>query len=57
MPRLAVYSLALCLLSLVAAVVSFAEGSLLGVLWLIIVGVTSNMFWYYKRSPQKRNRL
>lgn len=56
MPRLAIYSLALCLLALAAAVVSFLEGSLLGVLWLIVVGVSSNMCWYYVKSPQKRNR-
>jgi hypothetical protein len=57
MPRLAVCALALCLLALVAAVFSFVEGSLLGVLWLVAVGVTSNMFWYYRKSPQNRNRL
>jgi uncharacterized membrane protein len=57
MPRLAVYCLALCLLALVAAVVSFVEGSLLGILWLVVVGVTSNMCWYYIKSSQKRNRL
>lgn len=56
MPRLAIYSLALCLLALAAAVVSFLKGSPLGVLWLIIVGVSSNMCWYYVKSPQKRNR-
>jgi Flp pilus assembly protein TadB len=55
MPRLAIYSLALCLLALAAAVVSFLEGSPLGVLWLIIVGVSSNMCWYYVKSRQKRN--
>jgi uncharacterized membrane protein YccC len=56
-PRLAVFSLALCLLALAAAVVSFVEGSLLGILWLVVGGVTSNMYWYYRKSPQNRNRV
>jgi hypothetical protein len=56
MPRLAVYSLVLCALALVAAVVSFVEGSLLGLLWLVVVGVSSNMCWYYAKSRQNRNK-
>ncbi|KOV50377.1 MULTISPECIES: hypothetical protein [Streptomyces] len=47
MPRLALYSLAVCLLAVVAAVVSFAQGSWLGVVWVLIAGLSSNMTWYY----------
>jgi hypothetical protein len=30
-------------------VVSFARGSWLGVVWILVAGVTSNMTWYYVR--------
>jgi hypothetical protein len=50
MPRLALYALVVCVLALAAAVVSFVEGSLLGLLWLLIVGLSSNMCWYYLRK-------
>lgn len=47
MPRLALYSLAVCLLALAAAVVSFAQGSWLGIVWVLLMGLSSNMTWYY----------
>ncbi|MFE2583220.1 hypothetical protein [Streptomyces sp. NPDC059378] len=51
MPRLALYSLAVCLLAVAAAVVSFVQGSWLGVVWVLLAGLSSNMTWYYfKRS-------
>ncbi|MEV5983966.1 hypothetical protein AB0L85_03005 [Streptomyces sp. NPDC052051] len=50
MPRLALYALAVCVLAVVAAVVSFAQGSWpLGIVWVLLVGVSSNMAWYYVR--------
>ncbi|MFC0597297.1 hypothetical protein [Streptomyces palmae] len=49
MPRLAVYALIVCVLAIAAAVVSFTQGSWLGILWILIVGVSSNMAWYYLR--------
>ncbi|GHE29213.1 hypothetical protein QWL27_26505 [Streptomyces thermocarboxydus] len=50
MPRLAVYALAVCLLAVVAAVVSFVQGSvLIGVVWILLAGLSSNMTWYYVR--------
>ncbi|WP_016906797.1 hypothetical protein [Streptomyces xiaopingdaonensis] len=51
LPRggLARYASVLCLLAVVAAVVSFANGSWLGVLWVLLAGLTSNMAWYYHR--------
>ncbi|CAM5723590.1 hypothetical protein SCALM49S_07822 [Streptomyces californicus] len=36
-----------------AAVVSFARGSLLGIVWVLIAGLSSNMTWFYVR----RHRL
>ncbi|MGW0860160.1 hypothetical protein [Streptomyces sp. NPDC002690] len=53
MPRIALYSLVVCVLAVVAAVVSFAQGSLLGILWVLVAGLSSNMAWYYVR----RHRL
>ncbi|MFD4663647.1 hypothetical protein [Streptomyces halstedii] len=54
MPRLAFYSLVVCLLALVAAVVSFVQGGVvLGIVWVLLVGLSSNMTWFYVR----RNRM
>ncbi|MFD4560426.1 hypothetical protein ACFWP5_39970 [Streptomyces sp. NPDC058469] len=47
MPRLALYALVVCLLAVTAAVVSFVQGSLLGIVWVLIAGLSSNMCWYY----------
>jgi hypothetical protein len=52
MPRLAVYSLIVCLLAVAAAVVSFVNGSLLGIVWVLLAGLTSNMWWYYRRKAK-----
>ncbi len=49
MPRLALYSLALCVLAVAAAVVSFTKGMWLGIVWVLIAGLSSNMTWYYFR--------
>ncbi|MEU1261092.1 hypothetical protein ABZ839_04915 [Streptomyces cellulosae] len=50
MPRLALYALAVCLLAVAAAVVSFVQGSvLIGVVWILLAGLSSNMTWYYIR--------
>jgi carbohydrate-binding DOMON domain-containing protein len=47
MPRLALYTLVVCLLATAAAVVSFVQGSWLGIVWVLIAGLSSNMTWYY----------
>ncbi|GGV14593.1 hypothetical protein GCM10010293_06900 [Streptomyces griseoflavus] len=48
MPRLALYALLVCLLAVAAAVVSFVRGSvLIGVVWVLLAGLSSNMTWYY----------
>ncbi|MFF4831396.1 hypothetical protein [Streptomyces sp. NPDC001315] len=47
MPRLALYALVVCVLAVAAAVVSFVQGSWLGVVWVLLAGLSSNMCWYY----------
>lgn len=52
MPRLAVYALAVFLLTVAAAVVSFANGSWTGIVWVLLAGLSSNMCWYYVRKAK-----
>ncbi|MFF4155703.1 hypothetical protein [Streptomyces sp. NPDC001678] len=52
MPRLALYAIAVCVLSVAAAVVSFARGSWLGIVWILMLGVSSNIAWYYVRKAK-----
>ncbi|MET9654962.1 MULTISPECIES: hypothetical protein [unclassified Streptomyces] len=52
MPRLALYALVVCALAVVAAVVSFVQGSFLGVIWVLLAGLSSNMAWYYVRRAK-----
>ena len=55
MPRLGVYALIVCVLAVAAAVVSFAQGSWLGIVWVLLAGLSSNMCWYYvKRARDER---
>ncbi|WP_369222315.1 hypothetical protein AB5J52_13095 [Streptomyces sp. R39] len=54
MPRLARYALALCVLAVIAAVISFVQGSwLMGVVWVLLTGLSSNMTWYYARRARQ----
>ncbi|MGW5395637.1 hypothetical protein [Streptomyces sp. NPDC003952] len=52
MPRLAVFAVVLCVLAVAAAVVSFVEGSLLGIVWVMMAGITSNIAWFYVRKAK-----
>ncbi|GAA2881024.1 hypothetical protein [Streptomyces mexicanus] len=52
MPRLALYALIVCVLSVAAAVVSFVRGSWLGVVWILLAGLSSNMAWFYVRRAR-----
>ncbi|WP_175407382.1 hypothetical protein [Streptomyces sp. TRM64462] len=52
MPRLALYSLVVCVLAATAAVVSFVQGIWLGIVWVLLAGVSSNMTWYYWRRDR-----
>ncbi|MFD5451340.1 hypothetical protein ACWDTR_14060 [Streptomyces sp. NPDC003470] len=57
MPRLAVYALIVCVLAVAAAVVSFVQGSVvIGVVWVLLTGLSSNMCWYYLRRGRDRRR-
>lgn len=53
---LALFTVAFCLLSAAAAAVSFASGSWLGILWILLAGLSSNMAWYYLRRPRREGR-
>lgn len=54
-PGIALYSTVVCVLAVVAAVVSFVKGGwLVGVVWVLLVGLTSNMAWYYTRRARAR---
>ncbi|WP_329409258.1 hypothetical protein OG802_10115 [Streptomyces sp. NBC_00704] len=52
--RLALYSLVVCVLAVAAAVVSFVQGSLLGIVWVLLAGLSSNMTWYYMKRDKAR---
>ncbi|MFF1510740.1 hypothetical protein [Streptomyces sp. NPDC058326] len=52
MPRLALYALVVCALAVTAAVVSFVEGSFLGIVWVLLAGLSSNMAWYQIRRAK-----
>ncbi|MEU7294629.1 MULTISPECIES: hypothetical protein [Streptomyces] len=52
MPRLALYALVVCALAVTAAVVSFVEGSFLGIVWVLLAGLSSNMAWYHIRRAK-----
>ncbi|OIK03483.1 hypothetical protein [Streptomyces monashensis] len=57
MPRIALYPLVVCVLAVAAAVVSFVQGSWLGIVWVLLAGLSSNMSWYYvKRGRQAAAR-
>ncbi|GHB59248.1 hypothetical protein GCM10010377_57810 [Streptomyces viridiviolaceus] len=57
MPRLALYALIVCALAVVAAVVSFVEGTvLIGVVWVLLAGLSSNMCWYYVKRGRAVRR-
>ncbi|MFJ9055937.1 MULTISPECIES: hypothetical protein [unclassified Streptomyces] len=57
MPRLAFYAIAVCVLAVAAAVISFVQGGvLLGVVWVLLVGLSSNMAWFYVRKHRMESR-
>ncbi|GAA4766429.1 MULTISPECIES: hypothetical protein [Streptomyces] len=54
MPRLALYSLIVCVLAVAAAVLSFVQGMWIGIVWVLLAGLSSNMAWYYLRRDRAR---
>ncbi|TSB31636.1 hypothetical protein OG422_08335 [Streptomyces sp. NBC_01525] len=51
-PRLAVFAVLVCVLAVAAAVVSFVQGSWLGIVWILMAGISSNMAWFYVRRDR-----
>ena len=52
--RLAVLALLVLVLSVTAAVIAFVMGDVLvGVVWILLVGLSSNMGWYYLRRMRR----
>ncbi|MBM4796493.1 hypothetical protein HXP44_31795 [Streptomyces sioyaensis] len=51
--RLALMALAVCVLSVAAAVVAFVEGSFFGIVWILLAGISSNMAWFYVRKSKQ----
>lgn len=49
MRRPALLALAVSVLATAAAVVSFARGAWVGIVWVLLAGLTSNMAWYQVR--------
>ena len=47
------YATVLCVLAVIAAVLSFVKGSWLGVVWVLLAGLASNMAWYYGRKARR----
>ncbi|MYS89572.1 MULTISPECIES: hypothetical protein [Streptomyces] len=54
--RLALYALIVCVLAVAAAVVSFTRGSWLGIVWVLLAGLSSNMCWYYVKRGRDARR-
>ncbi|GAA3011238.1 hypothetical protein GCM10020229_23450 [Kitasatospora albolonga] len=52
MPRNALYASIVFVLAVCAAVVSFVQGTWLGVVWVLMAGVSSNIAWYYLRRAR-----
>ncbi|MFJ1790624.1 hypothetical protein [Kitasatospora griseola] len=52
MPRNALYATIVLVLAVIAAVVSFLQGNWLGVVWVLMAGVSSNIAWYYLRRDR-----
>ncbi|MFW6690016.1 hypothetical protein [Streptomyces sp. MAR4 CNX-425] len=50
--RLAVFTAVVCVLSVAAAVVSFAQGYWIGAVWVLLAGLSSNMTWFYVRRAR-----
>ncbi|MFH0520305.1 hypothetical protein ACHBTE_24410 [Streptomyces sp. M41] len=56
MPRLGVYALIVFVLAVAAAVIAFTQGSWLGIVWVLLAGLSSNMAWYYVKRARDARR-
>ncbi|GGV39673.1 hypothetical protein GCM10010495_66330 [Kitasatospora herbaricolor] len=52
MPRTALYASIVLILAVAAAVVSFVQGNWLGVVWVLLAGVSSNIAWFHVRKER-----
>ncbi|MFH9348395.1 hypothetical protein [Kitasatospora sp. NPDC017646] len=52
MPRTSLFALLVVVLALAAAVVSVVEGFWLGLIWLPLAGVASNVLWMNRRRAK-----
>ncbi|MFB7663367.1 hypothetical protein ACFC1R_05365 [Kitasatospora sp. NPDC056138] len=52
MPRNALYASIVFVLAVAAAVVSFVQGNWLGVVWVLMAGVSSNIAWFHLRRER-----
>lgn len=52
MPRNALYASIVFVLAVAAAVVSFVQGNWLGVVWVLLAGLSSNIAWFYLRKER-----
>ncbi|MTE18782.1 hypothetical protein F0L17_06460 [Streptomyces sp. TRM43335] len=51
--RLSAFALVVCGLAVVAALVAFVKGAWpVGVVWILMAGLSSNMAWYYVRRDR-----
>ncbi|MFI6446570.1 hypothetical protein [Kitasatospora sp. NPDC050543] len=56
MPRTALYASIVLVLAVTAAVVSFVQGNWLGVVWVLLAGVSSNIAWFHVRKARLEGR-
>ncbi|GAA2226560.1 MULTISPECIES: hypothetical protein [Kitasatospora] len=54
MPRNALFASIVFVLAVAAAVVSFVQGNWLGVVWVLMAGVSSNIAWFYLRRARQQ---
>jgi hypothetical protein len=56
MPRLAVYAFFVFALPAASAAVSFVQGRMIGIVWVLLAGLSSNMAWFSLRGARSAGR-
>ncbi|WP_416966001.1 hypothetical protein [Streptomyces sp. Agncl-13] len=56
MPRLSLLAAIACVFATAAAVLSFLQGNWIGIVWVMVVGLSSNMSWYYLRRERAERK-
>jgi len=56
MPRLSLLAAIACVCATAAAVLSFLQGNWIGIVWVMVVGLSSNMSWYYLRRERAERK-